>query len=336
MPIGALMSAAVCVAIATGDQIWHFILGFSCLVGGGGVLHSVLPSQTLLTNWFDRYRARVLAIFSTSIAVGGFAWLRLHNEIEQVADWRTGWWIAAGIQCAIAVMLPLFVRNQPEALGLHPDGAKMAVERKKPVTPIAKPKIDTQALWSAIATPQFALLVFVSVAAVAPNGLVLVHGRLHLESLGLSQDQAVGVLSISALIGILGRLASGAGDFIPPKTVLIVGFGIQAAGTAGLIFADTLWIAYASVAAMGVGFGAGFQTITVMMGRLFGRERFAATHGARTACAGVFNATIPWAVGLSADRTGSYTLALAAESAALVLLVLLCAFFLKPPEARDG
>lgn len=341
MTFGCLMSAIGCTVIASSDGLWQFFAGFSVLLSGGGVLYSMLPSQTLITNWFNRYRARVLAVFSTSTAVGGFVWLRLHNEILQAFDWRAGWWIAAGLQVCLAGLVFVFIRNTPEDTGETPDG--VAPEPNTETEPSAQPNTapvdrspaDSAAIWRAIKTPQFALLVLLSVAAVAPNSLVLVHGRLHLENLGLTLDQAVGVLSISALIGILGRLSSSICDFVSPIKVLLLAFGLEACGTAGLIFAETEMIGYVSVAAMGIGFGAGWQTIVILMGRFFGREIFSATQGARTAAAGVFNTMIPWAVGLSADLTGSYTLALTVESASLITLVLLGAFLLRAPAQDD-
>lgn len=341
MTVGCLMSALGCCLIASGTQLWQFFIGFSFLLSGGGVLYAMLPSQTLITNWFNQYRARVLAVFSTSTAVGGFVWLQLHNEILQTLDWRAGWWIAAALQCGLALAMALLIRNRPEDLGLEPDGLSERTTQIEafPSPPTNKsapatPTPPTAAIWAAIRTPQFVLLVLLSVAAVAPNSLVMIHGRLHLETLGLSTNEAVSVLSISALIGIVGRLSSAVGDFISPVLVLLLAFGLQALGTAGLIFADTQWIAYASVAAMGIGFGAGWQTIVIIMGRFFGREIFSATQGARTAAAGVFNATIPWAVGLSADVTGGYTLALSVEAGVLLSLVILSAFLLRSPKAQ--
>lgn len=336
MTVGCLMSAVGCCVIASSTLLWQFFVGFSFLLSGGGVLYAMLPSQTLITNWFNQYRARVLAVFSTSTAVGGFVWLRLHNEILQTLDWRAGWWIAAALQCGLAVAMFALIRNRPEDMGFEQDGLSPSqlTDDTRPTDPDGKPTPATAAIWRAIRTPQFILLVLLSVAAVAPNSLVMVHGRLHLENLGLSTNEAVSVLSISALIGIVGRLSSGIGDFVSPVLVLLLAFGLQALGTAGLIFAGTEWIAYASVAAMGIGFGAGWQTIVIIMGRFFGREIFSATQGARTAAAGVFNTSIPWAVGLSADMTGTYTLALSVEAGVLISLVILSAFLLRSPNPK--
>lgn len=335
---GCLMSASGCAVIASSFSLWQFVIGFSLLLSGGGVLYAMLPSQTLITNWFNKYRARVLAVFSTSTAMGGFVWLQLHNEILQAFDWRMGWWISAGLQVVLAFLMLMLIRNRPEDLSQLPDGASgndSEEPSKSSAQAASQTEVGAAAIWRAIKTPQFFILVFLSVAAVAPNSLVMVHGRMHLENLGLSTGDAVGVLSISALIGIIGRLSSSVSDFISPVKVLLIAFGIQALGTAGLIFAGSEIIAYVSVAAMGIGFGAGWQTIVIIMGRFFGREIFSATQGARTAAAGVFNATIPWAVGLSADLTGSYTLALSAESGVLMGLVVMSAFLLRQPVNEE-
>lgn len=339
MTVGCAVAACGCAVIATSQGFWQFVLGFSVLVSAGGVMHVTLPSQTLVTNWFDKYRARVLAVLSTSVAVGGFIWLRLHNEIVQVFDWRTGWWIAACLQASLVVLTPLVIRNRPEDIGQGPDGTgapSSTVPDAAPVSSSQPNPITRETIFAVVTSPQFIFLVFLSVAAVAPNGLVLVHGRLHLESLGLSQTEAVSILSIASLIGLTGRLSSGIADFISPKPILFIALGLEAAGTFGLIFASTPLIGYVSIIAMGVGFGAGFQIITLLMGRYFGREIFSATQGLRTAAGGTFTAIIPWAVGLSADRTGSYTIALVAESGALVTLVVLAVLFMPSPESQNA
>ena len=224
------------------------------------------------------------------------------------------------------------MRNCPEDLGVQPDDAKTSAETHVLNTGIKR--VQSRVIWEAVRSPQFIFLVFLSVAAVAPNSLVVVHGRLHLENLGLTQAEAVGVLSIASLIGITGRLSSGLADFVSPKNILFFALALECFGCFGLIFAEVQLVAYLSVIAIGMGFGASFQLVTVLIGRYFGRDVFSSIQGLRIAAAGVFNAIIPWAVGLSADFTGHYSLALALEGTALLLLII-CAIRLMPSPVEQ-
>lgn len=339
MPFGALSGALGCVVVANSQAAWHLYFGYGFLMNGVGLMYSTLPAQTLITSWFNKYRARVLALFSTGISIGGFLWLQIHNSILEAYGWRAGWWIAASVSLTLAFILPFVIRNQPEDVDQLPDGETAKdkgpeIEASVPPAPKPRQTLTLAGIWSHVSSSQFIILVLVGVVLVSPNSLVLVHGRLHLESLGLSQGDAVAVLSISALVGLSGRLMSGLGDIIHPKLLLLGAVTSQAIGTFGLIFASDLTIAYISVGAIGIGIGAGMQTITVLVGRYFGREAFSTTQGLRACAAGGFNAIIPWAVGLSADVSGSYTIALAAEGTALIIIGVMAALFLREREQR--
>ena len=329
MMIGCLVASCGCGIVATSQGFWQFVFGFGVLVAAGAVLHITLPSQTLLIHWFDQYRARALALFSTSVSVGGFVWLQLHNEIVQSFDWRMGWWLAAAIQLGLSALIPLIIKNRPEDLNLQPDDTRKPFEAN--TGNIKTSKVQKIAIKAAVQSPQFIFLVFLSIAAVAPNSLVVVHGRLHLEGLGLTQAAAVGVLSIASLIGIVGRLSSGLADFVSPNNILFCALTLEALGCFGLIFSELQSVAYLSVVAIGMGFGASFQIVTVLMGRYFGRDLFSSIQGLRIAAAGIFNAIIPWAVGLSADLTGSYSLALALEGVTLCLLIVIAVRLMRSP-----
>ena len=322
MVTGCLISSLGCVIVATSQSLFGFVLGFSVLVGAGGVFYKNLPSQALITRWFNDYRARALAVFSTSSAVGTFLWLRLHSVIEQTFDWRTGWWIAAATKLVLAVTIPVFVREYPEDKKNVVEGQNKAEASSAATLHRVPVAIGYQSVWSVVRSPQFILIVLLGIAAAAPNVLVLVHGRLHLEAVGLSQGQAVQVLSVAALISVIGRLASGIGDFMSPIKLLWTVLVVEVLGAIGLIFAANSMMAYASIAAIGIGTGAGLQLITLIMSQIFPLEIFPPLQGVRAAFVGGISAVIPWLVGMSADTTGSYTSALIVQAGSLFFLVM--------------
>ena len=91
------------------------IFGFA----GPGALFIVIP----VAKWFVRRRARAMAIMSVGAPVGAIIFIPLTQLFIDAWGWKAAWFVLAGLGGAIVIPLALFVRRQPEDMGLVPDGS---------------------------------------------------------------------------------------------------------------------------------------------------------------------------------------------------------------------
>lgn len=302
MTVGSLLAAVGFLLVRQADSMWEFILYYGVIAGVGIGLSTILPSQTLATNWFNKYRARAVAIIMIAGGIVGRGVVKFDAWILDEHTWRDGWLVIAGISLLVALLAVVFIRNSPEEMGLHPDGrAQRTTEESLPV--------ESQPLWTAmqaLRTPQFAILCVAGVAYAVPWGVVVAHGALHLRDLGFERALAASILGTMILISIAGRLAGSLSDWVAPEKVLGSALLLEAAGVAGLLFATTPGLAYASTIAIGLGFGASYISIVLVFSKFFGRAAFAKTAGTRILITGIFGSLAPWLTGLVFDSTGSY------------------------------
>ena len=125
LPVATLATGAAMVGLAYMSLPWHLIALFAImgLVGmsGPGSLVTSVP----VLKWFVRDRGRAIAFTSLGIPIGAVLFVPLTQIlIDEVADGRMAWVVLAIIGVAVIVPLSaIFVRRQPEDMGLLPDGA---------------------------------------------------------------------------------------------------------------------------------------------------------------------------------------------------------------------
>ncbi|MBW1898985.1 MAG: MFS transporter [Deltaproteobacteria bacterium] len=87
---------------------------------------TLIPAQTLITNWFNKYRGRAMALAMTGIGFGGFCLPSFNEYLIRNFGWRKAWLFASFVLFVLLVPLVLFfIRSSPEKLGLLPDGASV-------------------------------------------------------------------------------------------------------------------------------------------------------------------------------------------------------------------
>jgi MFS family permease len=124
MATGALASGIVLLLLARSTQLWQFYLlfgvvwGVSMMALGGQIL-----GPTVVSKWFVRKRGRALGIATMGVSAGGVIVIPITTLFIALFGWR-GAWAALGV-VILVTLLPLgavFMRRQPEDLGLLPDG----------------------------------------------------------------------------------------------------------------------------------------------------------------------------------------------------------------------
>src|SRR4051812_28861308 len=112
---------------------WEIVALFALtgLVGlnGPGALVTSVP----VTRWFVRKRGKAMAMASLGVPLGGFLFVPLTQILIDVYGWRMTCVILGALGAlTIAPLSLIFVRRQPEDMGLLPDGAQPVVAAHEP------------------------------------------------------------------------------------------------------------------------------------------------------------------------------------------------------------
>ena len=322
--VGALVCALGWFLVGRADSLTQIYLSFSLLGGIGIGLSTLLPAQTLAVYWFKQYRARATAVILLGAAVIGALVTPIDAMVLERADWRTAWIYISAISILVAVIAAVFIRNRPEDIGQRYDGRDPTAQESESspaAQTIGLERADTNkkpfTVMQAITTPHFMVATFADIANTIPWRVLTVHGRLHLEDLGFAPTLAAAILGVRVGMSGVGRLSGSLSDFAPPPRVMALALVVSGLGVGGLRFADTPTLAYACVVLLGIGYGAAFTTIPVVLASFFGREAFVATSGLRLTITGVVGFIGPTWAGAAADSSGSY-------NSSLIVMTVLC------------
>jgi MFS family permease len=347
MTAGFAASAVGYLATSRAQSFWQLLVIYGIFTAGTHAFATVLPTQTLASTWFVRYRARVLAVLLGSGGVVAPLIYFSNARLLQVATWRTGWVMIGILNLVLAAIAVAFVRDSPESMGQRPDGAAPEADpaaaapssgarsERSPVTraaagPVARAAASpSEGLTTAQAlrTPQFFLMILCGLGYSVPWSVLNNHSRFHLQDIGFELEAAAAILSSMALVSTLGRLSGALGDFLSPPRLLGVALALEGIGCGLFLIASTPALAYTAVILVGVGFGTAFISQAATFAEFFGRRAFATTTGVRFFIGAFFSAFAPGVAGWLYDARGSYTLpflglmALSLAGAAVALVI---------------
>jgi MFS family permease len=331
MTAGFAVSGIGYLATSRAQSFWHLLVIYGIFTAGTHAFATVLPTQTLASTWFIRYRARVLAVLLASAGWIAPLIYMANARLLQVTTWRTGWVLIGVLNLALAVIAVTFVRNSPEAVGQRPDGA--APESGAAAAGAAHPAVSAAAASEsfttsqALRTPQFFLMIICGLGYSVPWSVLNNHSRLHLQDLGFELEAAAAILSSMALVSAFGRLSGALGDFLSPPRLLAMALAIEGLGCGLFLIATTPARAYTAVILVGIGFGTAYISQAATFAAFFGRRAFATTTGFRFFIGAFFAAGAPALAGWFYDGRGSYTLpfvglmALSLIGAAIALVI---------------
>jgi len=300
-------------------------LGFSCT--------SLIPVNTLITNWFIRRRGFAMSLTNTGLSAGGIVMVPLASYVISQWSLAAALPVLGGIYCLVVVAATSFVKQRPSELHQFPDGD--APETKPAGKHSAKLNFTNQMrVWSrsqAIRTVAFWSIVIAFLLALAGQIAFLVHQISFLgQYLGVSG--AAAAVSITAGASIVGRLWLGTiVDRLDKRHVIMVCFLIQGAAVITLAHFHHVVILYLGTLAFGLTMGNIIMLQSLITAECFGLVSFATVSG----LAGVFTmsgaAFGPTIAGFIFDATQSYRTAFSIF-AAMSAIAILAIYFARPPE----
>ncbi len=265
-----------CFGMSWSYHMVGFFFAFAALraFGQGSMpIHSTL----LITQWFVRYRGRAIAVAGLGFSAATASVPSISRALIDSIGWREAYMVLGGMVWVLVVPAALFlIRNTPEEVGLHPDGASHPPEGEAASPPDRsvpdRRKVLTSRTFWLLALP-LATPAFVMTA-------LIFHQSSIFGERGLSPTVAAAAFVPYAIASALTAIASGLLiDRIGPKPLI---FGTMT----GMIGALTL-VHYISTPAHAVGYaallgasGGSMQVVSgVTWAHYYGRHRLGRVQG---------------------------------------------------------
>jgi MFS family permease len=297
---------------------------------------TILPAQTLVTNWFDRFRGRAMGLTMLGIGAGGFLLPPINEWLIRQVGWRMTWVVMCVVFALVVIpLIAVFVRTRPSDLGQEADGVARAAAAA------GAGELRGLPVRRAVATATFWMLVGIFVLQLVGVSALNFHFvPFATQEAGFSSQQAAFFYGLAVGFSILGRLLFGwLADRWPAPRLMACAMLLLALGPGtvellilrlGLREAQLLWL-YA--APFGVGIGGNAVVMPLLVGRCFGELHFSRIMGLLMSgfAVGII-VGIPVA-GWIFDETGSYEWVLILCAAGLLLAGVL-ATLIRPGRYR--
>ena len=219
--LGALTTLAIAVTLSGFMQAaWQLLLLWGVFVGLGSGAMALVLGATVATRWFVKRRGLVTGLFAASTATGQLIFLPVQAAIIETVGWRVSVWLVGGLALVIAVIVGLFMRDDPEQIGQNPYGATAATPTQA-VT--GNPfNVAVQALFDGARTADFWLLAgSFAICGATTSGLVRVHLIPFSVDHGLAEVTAAGMLATMGMFDMVGTTVSGwLSDRVDPRKLL--------------------------------------------------------------------------------------------------------------------
>ena len=333
--IGAVIGCTGLVLLSTINSLTQLVMYYSLIASVGIALQLVVPTQAVARKWFVKRAGLVAGIIAATFGIASALLFPLLTQLAADQGWRsTLWQCAIGVEAIVVLLAVFVVRDTPESMGLHPDGALEPVGgvAQSGEQAVVEPHHN---LRQVLKLPQFWLIA----VAIGFPAMVTVTFVGHLTMWGLKvglESAATGTLMTAwAFPSIVARVGGGwLGDKLGKRPVLIgvcvALIGVMIYGWLGVNSASSL---YAFCIASGFLMIIPIVLGTPFVGDLFGRRYLGTIAGFLGIVGGVITGFGPWLWGYVAATTGSYNPVLLYMAIGYAVSCI-CVAFIRPTEVE--
>jgi MFS family permease len=308
LPLAALVTAGAMVGLSFSHHSWELVLLF-CLMGlvgmsGPGALVTTVP----VMKWFVRKRGKAIAFAGLGIPIGSLIFVPLTQQFIDMWGWRTTWVALAALGAGILIPLAvIFLRRQPEDMGLLPDGATPAEMRRIARARGAASDEDSWTVAEARRTVVFWKLVVVFSLVALGVGTVGVHRIPAFQDRGIDARQIALATAFDAVAAGISTFTMGMlAHRIHARFLGATGFALLAGASVLTIYADNIAMVFASMWFFGLGIGGMMFLQNYIWADYFGRAHLGALRGWVMPITLVAGAAGAPTAGYVFDATGTY------------------------------
>lgn len=285
------------------ESILAFYITFA-LVAVGSSLGGFHTLMIAIVHWFQRRRAKAVALAQVGYSVGGLL-VPLVVFSLQAFGWRATAFASGVIVMVLGLPLVQVIRHRPGP-GEFPDGVAPAPDPDAR-SPLPPRRADHTA-GEALRTPAFWLISFGHAASLLVVSAVMVHLAPHLtEGLGYSLTVSGAVIALMTASQLGGQLIGGVlGDRFEKRVICVVCMLAHTIGLLSLAFAENLFMVLAFAVVHGLGWGVRGPQMVALRADYFGAAAFGTIMGFSSLIVMLGMSAGPIVAGLMADASGSY------------------------------
>ena len=332
LTLGSVVICAGFVFLGFIRTVWqlyalYFIMaiGFSCT--------SLVPVNTLITNWFIHKRGFAMSLTNTGLSAGGIVLVPFASYIISHWGLRLSLPVLGVIYGFVVIATTSFIKQRPSDIGQFPDGEPPQASSSDPHASMLSYSVQMR-IWTrseAIRTVPFWSIVIAFLLALTGQIAFLVH-QVSFLSHYLGVTGAATAVSITAAASIAGRLFLGTiVDRCDKRHVIMVCFLIQGLAMFTLAHYNHVVLLYLGTLAFGLTMGSIIMMQSLIIGECFGLVSFATVSG----FAGLFTlsgaAFGPTIAAVIYDATQSYQAAFTIF-AAISMVAIGVIYFARPPD----
>ena len=315
----ALTTLSLAVGISTQMQtVWQLIFLWGVLVGIGSGAMALVLGATVATRWFVKQRGLVTGLFSASVATGQLIFLPVQAEIVENIGWRVALALVAAVALSVALLVLIFMRDDPRDVGLRAYGATEDTPPAPTVhgNPFA---LAVRTLGEASHVKDFWLLAgSFAICGATTSGLIAVHLIPASVEHGLPEVTAASMLAMMGMFDLVGTTCSGwLTDRVDARKLLVWYYALR--GLALLFLPSAYNLGVPALAAFVVFYGLDWvatvpPTVRLVADR-FGKERVGQVFGWVFAAHQFGGALVAFGAGAIHSWLGDYLVAFLAAGA---------------------
>ena len=232
-----------------------------------------IAGNTLIAQWFPKKKGLANGFTTMGHNCGSAFYVPLVSAAIAAFGFANGLSLLASIAIVLGVIGLVFVRNTPQEAGMYPDNVSKEVYERE----YFQGSIEDDGGWTVgklLKTKEMWLCALI----IGINQLVTtgVMSQLVVRNtgIGFTQEAAIGLMTVCALIGVAGSYAFGAIDQkLGVKKAILIFLAWYCVALA-VNCTDTVIGVYISVAMIGVAVGAAANFIVSLPASVFGRQGF--------------------------------------------------------------
>lgn len=278
LPSGGALVGLLAIGVSLSTEPWQFYATFVPARALTEFLLCGMIAFTAVANWFYVKRPRVMGLVAMATPLGSAVLSLVYQFFVTHYGWRSAF-LALGMTLWVLVVIPglIFLRRQPEDLGMLPDGlAHAPTGENLPV----ESRTDLEFSWpraDAARTATLRLLVVGAFLSAIGTGGVAFHMAAYMTDGAIPAALAASVVSVMALSGAFGNGIWGAlAERFHPRRLNVLTMLVAAASVALLILVHSAAAAYLFALLFGVSARGAAVLTQVLIARYFGRRSFGA------------------------------------------------------------
>jgi MFS family permease len=270
-------------------------------------------SIAMVGQWFVRRIDIAMAIYSVALSIGFMVAFPLVGSLVQSRGWRIAWFaVGAAILALLVPLALLFVRRNPESMGLVADGMdpepEPRTQNQHPEPSTQNPEPPGYTLHDALRTSAFwVFAIGASLYGLVASGIGLFNESI-LSERGLGPNVYYQTLVVTAMTGLAGNFIGGwLARFVPLNRLMAISLLILAAGLLALPHVNSVAQAMGWAVMMGLGGGLVMVLFFSVWPRIYGRRQLGRIQGVAQAMTVLASAVGPLPLAACVEMTGSYS-----------------------------